>query len=53
MGGERKVKKLMGRKQGGRGNKVISRLRCKNNVKLDLRNVGVNLVRTRALERVE
>jgi hypothetical protein len=50
---ERSVKTLMEGKQEGVGKTVKSRLRWKDDVELGLRNVGVNFVRTSALDRAE
>jgi hypothetical protein len=53
MVGERTGKKLLEGKQGGRRKNVRYRLRWMDVVELNLRNVGVKLVRTSVLDRIE
>jgi hypothetical protein len=53
MAGEGKVKKLLESKPGRVRKKGRPRLRWLDDVKLDLMNVGVEMWRTRAVERTE
>jgi hypothetical protein len=50
MDGEKPVKKLVEGKLGGGGKIVRPIFRCLDDVELDLRNLGVNMWRTRALD---
>ena len=51
--GERTLKKLLEDKQGGGRRKVRSRLRWMDDVETNFRNVGVKLLRTSVLDRIE
>jgi hypothetical protein len=53
MNGERAVKKFLEGKQGGGRKKIRSGLRWMDDVELNLRNIGVKLVRTSVLDRIE
>ena len=53
MAGEGAVKKLLASKPGGGSKKGRPRLSWTDVVKLDLMNLGVEMWRTRALERIE
>jgi len=53
MAGERAVKKFLEGKQRGGRNIIRAGLRWMDGVELNLRNVGVKLMRTRVLDRIE